>query len=537
VDENFLKPYQMTLKTISPVHIGSGAKLYRSDFITQNGQCIVIDENRLLNWIAGRPDAERLAITLADSLRDPKRGIQDFLSREPLKSQLLLSSVQAYSLKFSGRPRDVLVFIKDDGQQPYIPGSSLKGALRSALLRGKMLGDTALQKHACLQIQQGVPRKKTNSEQIEAKLFVPSAQSGGKAPNFDINRMLVIRDSEAIPSGKLQVAPIKVLSVDLRDGLSLKKVVSRGSEFPMEIYAEVLQNGISVHMELVWQTHFLSKQARKLGFQTVEYLFAFLPEYCRRASQNLLEQERDFYKRHGQAELQEWFEKRLSELNALPENAFYLPLGWGSGYDAKTITDLLGEKTFETVVKSFKNTEGLGKPGRRRDANWLGPADSPKSRKVVVHADGRLEPLGWVEVRLIPSEQSDWLAAEREALKSKKPASVVLQPSASAGTVGKSPAPVTTKAPISPAYKPQPQPIIERFDDVPKIGNRFYGTVLQTGNQVMLEIPGREDTEDYAVIDLSNRPIKRPREGEKVLCEVIAVKKEKNYWRVECILG
>lgn len=421
MDENYLKPYRITLKTISPVHIGSGAKLYRSaDFITtKDDKLIVLDENRLIEWIAGRPDSERLANIFASYLRDSQKGIQEFLKLEPMKSQLSLSTVQAYSLKHSGRPRDVLVFIKDDEHQPYIPGSSLKGALRSALLRGDMIGDLNLKEFAQKMIMQGAEKKKTNSGSIEARLFAPSAQSIGKVPNFDIHRTLVIRDSEGVPIDKLQVALIKVLSTNKQNKLSWKK--ARNSYDDMEIYAEVLSSKTILHFEVVWQTHLLSQKAAALGFQKAEHLLAFLPEYCRIASQNLLIQERDFYERHGQPELREWFEKRLNELSSLPENIFYLPLGWGSGYDAKTITDLLDGETFKTVVNTFRNTKGLGKPGNNEKEKWLGAADSPKSRKVVVQDSGSY-PLGWVEVHLdSPVDQNDWLSAERKKLDSKKP--------------------------------------------------------------------------------------------------------------------
>lgn len=538
--DDFLKPYRITLRTISPIHIGSGVKLNDiADFVLQNGQFVVINETRLLNWIARHPDAEKLADRLAQSLRDQQKKIRHFLAQEPIRSQLRLTDIQAYSLRYTGNPqRDVLAFIKDEQHRPYIPGSSLKGALRSGLLRGAMRDDKGLQSKAGALIQQGArssPRR-TNSNTIEATLFAPSAPND-KVPNFDINRILLIRDSEEIPLNQLTVAKIRVLSVDKHHKLSFKQKSYQPE--PMDIYAEVLWSDTEVQMEMVWQTHLLRQEASKLGFSKVEHLLAFLPEYCRRASQNLLEQERRFYERHGQHELSNWFAKRLEDLISLPEYAFYLPLGWGSGYDAKTITDLLDVKTFEIVVNSFKNTEGLGKPGRRRDAPWLGPDDSPKSRKVVMQGD-KLLPLGWVEIRLTPTTEEDWFANRRTELKDKRPVAPTRQQPPESPRLPQSPqVTIVTKTPAESDFskpKPQPKQLIEKFTDIPNIGDRFKGEVFnQEGRSLDLFIPGLDDTFAYAHISAENNETsKRYREGDIVICEVIDRKLVGKVWKIEC---
>jgi CRISPR type III-A-associated RAMP protein Csm5 len=214
---------------------------------------------------------------------------------------------------------------------------------------------------------------------------------------------------------------VKVLSVNSKGGLSWKQ--KHHSPKDMELYVEAIPTGQLWQHEIVWQTHLLQKEARLLGFDALEEVMIFLPEYCRRTSFNLLEQEYQFYIRHHNMELAKWFEKKINLLAKSSEEVFVLPIGWGSGYDAKTITDLLGEATFKIVVEKYKNTEGLGKPGRSKNANWLGPVDSPKSRKVVVQADGRLEPLGWVAMRFtsVDGKESDWLSCERIRLASQRP--------------------------------------------------------------------------------------------------------------------
>ncbi|MEM4204193.1 MAG: type III-A CRISPR-associated RAMP protein Csm5, partial [Candidatus Methanomethylicaceae archaeon] len=197
---SFLETYTMLIRTITPVHIGSGDRLSAAvDFVRQNGNLVVIDHERLLQWVAHQPDAERLADQLTQAFADPARGINEFLNSESVKLRLDIKAVQAYVLPYSGRPRESFAFIKNSANQPYLPGSSLKGALRSAILRGAMLVITELQDFASRQVQEGSKEQRTRSQHIEARLFAPGAQESRKIPNYDINRLLVVRDSHPLP--------------------------------------------------------------------------------------------------------------------------------------------------------------------------------------------------------------------------------------------------------------------------------------------------------------------------------------------------
>ncbi len=387
---SFLKTYKLVVQTLSPIHIGSGRKLTQTDFVMQKDRSIcVIDDTKLFDWISTQPNSERLALELADSIKSQKFNefFRDHLSKQ-------LPEITAYTISFPylQKPREITSFIRTAASQPYMPASSIKGVLRSALLRGKMLGDSQLRHQAAQAIAQGasMDKPKTQSDFIQAMVMVSmdNAQKQSKWSNYDINRLLAIRDAPVPP--RLNVFKVQILSVTRGGTLSYKQKTD--SENQMELYIEAIPTGQRWGHEIVWLTHLLSREASQLGFDKMEEMMAFLPEYCRHASVNLLEQEYEFYKRHQHADLAQWFEGTLNRLNEANQEVFILPLGWGSGYDAKTITDLLGEKVFKRVVDTYANTAGLGKPGRNRHAEWLGPADSPKSRKVVVHSDDKLEP-------------------------------------------------------------------------------------------------------------------------------------------------
>lgn len=523
--DSYLKSYNLVAQTLSPIHIGSGVKLGKADFIQQNGLVHIIDETKMMTWIIGQTNAEQLALILADDLRRPESGIEKFLKE---RFQGNLSDVIAYSLPYQGSPKDISAFIKQADNQAYIPGSSIKGVLRSGLLRGKMLGDEGLRQKAVRAIDQGAARSgkpKTNSDQIQANLFVQQGIEPSRWSNYDLNRVLLIRDSEAIPAEDLEIVAVKTLSVQYDQSLKPK---------PYPIFVEVLPAGQRTNLAATLQTNLFQDAARSLGLQKLEDLMVFLPDYCRRVSQDLLSQELNFYERHGRSDLAEWFQKRLNQLAKSEGDVFILPMGWGSGYDAKTITDLLGEETFEQVVDTYRNTSGLGKPGRNKDAEWLGLDDSPKSRKIIERPSGKVEPMGWVAYQFAAAGEDDWFANQRDVLIDRQPL-VIARPAKE--IVIQVPGVAAKEKTAEPAPRHEMH-LIEHFTSTPKIGECFSGEVFEvTGsNEIRLAIPDIEDVDAYAVLLPGTYPALM-KNFKVIKCQVTgteADKTQKNCVRVLC---
>jgi len=389
--DNLLLRFPARLDVISPLHIGTGEKLSSKSFVRQGSVLVVADENRLLTWATADPRRASAFVHFAES--------QDGLGRFLNQHHALLSDIAAYQVGYEGDdyPRNVQVFIKDVKHQPYLPGSSLKGSLRSALLRGAMIHDPDLVRKANRTLEPMVRKKdKSASRALERLAFVPHEKADkSRQSNYDLIRVLSVSDSGSVESGRLAASKVRVLSVQ-HDG-SLRFKTKRHGDKPMDIYAETLRPGTRLALTVTYNGALLQGigPARQLDFATTDLLFD-IGTYCRLAASNLIEQEIAFYTRHRQPDLVEWYEHRLSELEKMKGNTCLLPIGWGTGFDAKAVTDLLDEAVFESVVYKYKNTRGLGKPGGR--GRWLGPDDSPKSRKIAVRPDGRLEPLGWVRL-------------------------------------------------------------------------------------------------------------------------------------------
>jgi hypothetical protein len=114
---------------LTPTHIGSGEVLGAGEIVNAYGNFFCVDDDKLLARCAD--DADALA-----ALDDPRLIVDEFL----LKHNIPLAEVSAYEMKSMTRrvPRHgdpTLQFARQGvSQAPYVPGSSVKGALTSGLL-------------------------------------------------------------------------------------------------------------------------------------------------------------------------------------------------------------------------------------------------------------------------------------------------------------------------------------------------------------------------------------------------------------------
>jgi hypothetical protein len=104
------------------------------------------------------------------------------------------------------------------------------------------------------------------------------------------------------------------------------------------------------------------------------------------------------------------------------------------------------------------------------------------------------------------------------------------------------PDPERKAQPASPPPAPAESPnLVEKFTQLPKVGDRFRGTVWFTdeNSTLFVEIPGLS-AEDYAAAMISPRDnpgAGKFKDGARVICRVLAVEKDPqqpNHWLVRC---
>lgn len=131
-----LERYEISLQTVSPVFIGSGRELTKKEYIFDRAKGVIYILNfaRFIDFLS----AHSLLPAYETFILQPGRNdLFKFLSENNIRREEFNSfvsyTIDAGEAAHSKLFRGVQTFVKGPDGRPYIPGSSLKGALRTAI--------------------------------------------------------------------------------------------------------------------------------------------------------------------------------------------------------------------------------------------------------------------------------------------------------------------------------------------------------------------------------------------------------------------
>ncbi|HWQ12521.1 MAG TPA: type III-A CRISPR-associated RAMP protein Csm5 [Roseiflexaceae bacterium] len=355
-----MRAYHLTVTTLAPLHIGSGQPPLRKgiDFVAFNRAIYVFDTARVIDYVVGDDTAllERVtqAVNLASFLKE-----QDFRERPDLA---------LYRLSGAPSVSEVRPQIKDVLDRPYLPGSSLKGAIRTALVEAALLA-----RNTPLDPRRLGDRDKYAAQELERDV-AGRGERPSQAPNYDLFRTLRVADS----------APGE------RTWLSLSNVaVWPAGERGIPLDVETVAAGHPFTTTLTIDDYLFSQHAAQLGFAPKRPLIEGLAATCREHARARITAERAFFDRRPEAALVAAFYADLERrLVACGEGSFLLQLGWGAGWRSKTVARVLERgELLASVVRRYRLDRGRG----RGDV-------FPATRHLVVEQRRPVSPLGWVRV-------------------------------------------------------------------------------------------------------------------------------------------
>ena len=189
---------QIKIETLTPVHIGNGNFLRnKADFTVfrEDGNSVIgiVDPRKILN-IIGEEHLEDWIL----SIENPEDDIQSFIRRNSIDKTVM---PRAYSRRIitnfteNIRDADTLKECMHDGRGlPYIPGSSIKGAIRTAIVSSLAKGkDSADLERRIKRGKNGQIDKRFAAQQIENDFF-GNQQIEKDDPKKDIFRFLQMGD-------------------------------------------------------------------------------------------------------------------------------------------------------------------------------------------------------------------------------------------------------------------------------------------------------------------------------------------------------
>lgn len=133
------KVYKMSLTTLSPIFIGSGEELNKSMYVYNNREIMIIDERKLIKELLLR---KGLYESFLNECYSGNLNLTNFLEKHLngyKDMDIYKYKIMSYSdVKTNSKFNNINTFIKSSNGKPYIPGSSIKGAIRTPIIANEI---------------------------------------------------------------------------------------------------------------------------------------------------------------------------------------------------------------------------------------------------------------------------------------------------------------------------------------------------------------------------------------------------------------
>jgi len=373
------------LKTISPVHIGTGTKLSHIDGFYANGKWHRVN----LDAVLADPNVDLRRLTNA-------MGQPGFRWPENTRGlDLTTERFHHYALNCPQDPTEseMREAMKDVMGRPYIPGSSIKGAIRTAIVLYLLYDeesdnfDRALGKLRGSLGREGRPV--SPASRIEKDIM-------GQSPNEDLLRAIRVSDTNSIASDALEIGVAWTVTLDSND--RLEKKIERGREY--KIFVEQIRQKQSMELSITIDEYLFSERAKKqLKFdQPQEEALRDVATACNQLTSDVIAREIKFFEKYDMPEMVKFYDDLYRQTSKLTEGVFILCLGWGTGHHTKTILNPLvrDEDDSKQFMLDIRKRLQLGESRSQRGV--YDEREFPKTRRILYDGQKPLAPLGWVQI-------------------------------------------------------------------------------------------------------------------------------------------
>jgi CRISPR type III-A-associated RAMP protein Csm5 len=361
--------YDLRVQTLTPIHIGSNEFLSKFDYIHHGEWLYVVDHDKLLREL----ESSNLEQRYLKELESRPISLNEFLKRNGFDLGRFAEKVMRYRVRFRGQAGPdgfgsmLKTFIRMVDDSVYLPGSSLKGSLRTSLIYGILRNDPNLRSKLLQEIK--------NDKKVRGAVVEKVLRLGGRSFESDLLRLL--RPSDLYPEKSVETFAAELLTMSLRNG----GIRNLG-------YVEVIPAGAVFHgsLHVFMNQKVMENVARK---DMVGTLVGDLVSMMNERSQAVLK--RDVQRLRGLSNaggVVEWLNSVLDEVSGAGGMEAVTSLGFGQGYWKTTVT--LAFEGQERMV--------FGSLGDRR-LKHADPVRFPSSMRLVrEQAGGEPRPLGWVKL-------------------------------------------------------------------------------------------------------------------------------------------
>ena len=317
---NFLKNYEFTLTVKGPVHIGDGKTLTKVDYFFYKDRIYFPNLHKMFLYIKQM----HLTSDYESFMYSARNDLTYWLNDKRIISAVAEKCTD-YSISLVGssasKPRNLSTFVKDPYGNPYIPGSSLKGLIRTLLLAKEIVDNPDDYAEIERDIRRGIRNPRANKNNMlnsesstleEIAFHKLNCSDKRKNAVNDVFKGLIVSDSQPLSTNDLIVTE----KIDYN-------IV--GNEKPLPLYRESLVPNTQVKFNVTIDTSIFNYTIDDI-LQAVK-LFA-----------------EDYYT---------YFSSNFRGIKKPTSNTVWL--GGGAGYVGKTIMyNLFGDDAYN-IVSSVLN--------------------------------------------------------------------------------------------------------------------------------------------------------------------------------------
>jgi len=382
-----------TLTTLTPIHVGNGVTYNKGiDFIQLKDKIGILNEKKFLSWI-GKENIHQWVAVVDQYNPDndyKTQPILDLLSSrgKPISNLMDISSRESSLVSLNHRSKQLKEQFRSPIAGPTIPGSSLKGALRTVIL------DEVTQSNfdfnvAVIKVEKF--DKKRNQQKVSWKFDRLDKKIFGETANDKSTRFIQCGDihfSEVV----LEIHEVRIMNYE-QDEWRFKS----GQHFLVEALPAGISGDFSFKINTALYEQNRKTYPQKWAGTNTQFLSFSVEDFCKminRVSAELIEWEFDVLENENMimegTNMLDEYEKVLNQLDNLHPHEFIVRLGANSGWIFMTA----GWWRRFWDVFSIEDQASIRKTIQKK--NYPGLDFWPKTRKI--SKDGI--PFGFVKVSL-----------------------------------------------------------------------------------------------------------------------------------------
>ncbi len=266
--KNSLKVYRAQLTVLGPVFIGNGAELSKKEYIFLNGRKTagIIDMKKFYSLVSKKGLRRQFEDFMLDSRSRLSLGnwIREYeIRNQEVKSCLDYVIDSGDTVIQRGTPVHIMECIKDPYGMPYIPGSSIKGMLRTVLLNGGI----APSPEEFLRARESVIRTVENPPfKINRKQFLAAERNMVEETQFYTLTRNEKRRGDAVNDMLAGMIVSDSEPLEMKDMVLCQKIERHtdGTEKRMNLLRECIRPGTKIHFDITMERNICPVQKENI---------------------------------------------------------------------------------------------------------------------------------------------------------------------------------------------------------------------------------------------------------------------------------